>query len=214
MKLSRKERNLITILLAIIAVIVVVLLFLSFNKKATQKPHTKRFLDIDELEAARQARIRELHSIRDGIQLERYKLKETLLRLRAIELWAELQVEKVFKWIRWILFGGVSLLFTLAWLAPKWSGFGVDDVLKVISVVAILIVLLFFATCEENDSLLRCYHRAKPATVRLFMRFTMKFLTWKSPTKPKEKAVIVIELKTKYDLLVPIMVELRTLDQR
>ena len=209
MKLNQKERNFITVLIAILAAIFILILFEFYSEKKKKKKTPK--LDIHR-ERIRTVRIRELISKGDQIQKDRYQLK----KYKVIRHWVEKKTNQFLLVFRWSIFGVVFSVFLLTWIFPETTiGFSTDDVLKVISVSVILFVLLFFASSEKNDSLKKCYQRIQPATFKLFMYLVRKF--HKTPLENqlhlKDKKALLDELKAKYEALVPIMDELRRIDK-
>lgn len=207
-KKEKDNQNLFTIAIAIIIVIALIFVYIIWRKK-TPKPSDviEKEPSIDPL----YIRLAELEKERDDLQFKKYILYRKLCEFKVIERWCKEKIDVIFKCGRWGLFLLVLSGFIITWLKPDFLGLSTTGFLKGINAVGILIFLLYFASSDENDSLMKCYHNSKPAAVSIFMKLIYwhyeKFHKIHKDNKEKLKE----DLHSIFLKLKPVMDEIRDL---
>ena len=164
----RDDQNLLIIIIAIIAVIILVFAYLTWRKKTPQPP------EVEEKEPSidpRYIRLAELEQERDNLQFKKYQVYQKLCEFNVIERWCKEKIDGIFKFGRWLLFLIVFAGFVITWFEPlNFLGWSTSDFLKGVNAIGVLIFLLYFASSDTNDSLMKCYHNSKVVAVRIFMK--------------------------------------------
>lgn len=209
MALSKKEKNFLTALLVLVAFFAVIIAFFHFSSKKAviKKPVHKKILLIDQKKEIRKI---ELHRLRDEIQEKRRKLKRDICKIVAIEIFARNRVSSVFNVTRRILCYMLVLLVIVSILFERSTGIELDNVLRWMNVTALVLILLFFGTSEENDSLSKSYHRGKISTVKITLSLTVWYLKKVKKEHLPVKSETTNELNVLTKELEPIMAELKS----
>lgn len=204
-KKKREEQNLLTIFFAIIAVILLVIAYFTWKQKKHEGLKSAENKPLPE--DPRYARLAELEKRRDEKHFERYNIYKNLCDFYAIEKWCQEKIDGVFKFGRRALFLIVLAGFIITRFDHNFLGWSTTDFLKGINAIGVLIFLAFFASSEENDSLMKCYHNSKPTAVRYFM----KLIIWRYKIKatPEE---LRKDLKRVFLELKPIINEISNLN--
>lgn len=205
---KREDQNLLTIIIAVIIVVVLIFSYIAWRKK-TPKPS-----DVIEKEPSidpRYIRLAELEKERDDLQFKKYIVYRKLCEFNVIERWCKEKINVIFKCGRWGLFLLVLSGFIITWFKPNFLVLSTTDFLKGINAVGILIFLLYFASSDENDSLMKCYHNSKPAAVRIFMKLIYWYYKKFHKIHNDNKEVLKKNLHSIFLELKPVIDEIRDL---
>lgn len=170
-KRNRKKKNdlnFLTILIAVLAVFALIIAYFTWRKKAQKQ---NEILQHEPSIDPRIIKLNELERERENIQFKKYLVYQKLCEFNVIERWCKEKIERVFKLGRWFLFLGILAGFIISWIEPHYFlGLTATDFLKGINIIGVLIFLLYFASSDTNDSLMKCYHNSKPVAVKFFMK--------------------------------------------
>lgn len=207
----KEDQNLLTIIIAVIVVILLIVAYLTWQKKKHVPPVVQDTepLPID----PRYERLADLKRKRDLKHLERYLIYKKICDLNTVEKWCEEQIDWIFKLGRWFLFLFVLSGFIVTWFdSLNFLGWSTSDFLKGINAVGVLIFLLYFASSDANDSLMRCYHNSKELAVKYFVKVLYWYYKKRYKINKDNEENLKENLKLKFMELKSIIDEIRDLE--